>query len=56
MCYLERSIGRAAIHDQMFTLYPLPHGTADSLFKRSGGIERWGNDGEKRSDWLCHEI
>ena len=46
---LERSIRRAAIHDRVFALDPLPHGTADGLLERRRGVERGGDDGEKGS-------
>ena len=45
---LERSIRRAAIHDQVFAGDPLPHGAANGLLKRRGGVERGGDDREKR--------
>ena len=53
---LERSIGRAAIHDQVLALDPLPHGAANGLLKGRGGVERGGDDREKRGGGWCHEI
>ena len=53
---LERSIGRAPVHDQVLALDPLPHRAADGLLKRRGGVERGGDDGEKRGGGRGHEI
>ncbi len=53
---LKRSIGRAAIHDQVLALDPLPHGAANGLLKGRGGVERGGDDREKRGGGWCHEI
>ena len=53
---LERSIRRAAIHDQVLALDPLPHGAADGILKGRGGVERGSDDGEERGDGWCHEI
>ena len=53
---LEGSIGRAAVHDQVLALDPLPHGAAYGILKRRGGVERGGDDGEKRGGGWGHEI
>ena len=53
---LERSVRRAAVHDEMLILDPLPHRAADGVFKRRRGVERGGNDGEERGGGQCHEI
>ena len=53
---LERSVGRAAVHDQVLALDPLPHGAADCILKRRGGVERGGDDGKKRGGGWGHEI
>jgi len=53
---LECSIRRAAIHDEMLKLDPLPHRAADGVFERRRGVERGGDDGEERGGGQCHEI
>ncbi len=53
---LERSVGRAAIHDEMLILDPLPHRAADGVFERRRGVERGSDDGEERGGGQCHEI
>jgi len=53
---LERSVGRAAVHDQVLALDPLPHGAAYGVLKGRGGVERGGDDGEKRGGGWGHEI
>ncbi len=53
---LERSIRRAAIHDQVLALDPLPHGAANGVLKRRGGVERGGDDGKKRGGESGHEF
>jgi hypothetical protein len=53
---LERSVGRAAVHDEMLKLDPLPHRAADGVFESRRGVERGSDDGEERGGGQCHEI
>ena len=45
---LKCSIGRAAIHNQVLALNPLPHGTADGVLECRGGVKSGSDYGEKR--------
>ena len=53
---LERSVGRAAIHDQVLALDPLPHRATNGVFESRRGVERGGDDGERWGGGQCHEI
>lgn len=45
---LERSVGRAAIHDQVLALDPLHHSAADGILKRRRCVKRGSDDGKER--------
>ena len=45
---LERSVGRATVHNEMLTLDPLPHRATNCVFECPRSVQRGCDDGEKR--------